>query len=137
MKPTVIDREQALKLYEMGLSDPEIADILLVDKQNVCYWRRRNGLPANRLPGGQKRTITTEKTPEEVETTCSYEHCNGCVYWDPGMNGCDWYFLKGVGNRRPCKAGKGCTVKELGKRKPARPADVWQNYRKEKHHAED
>lgn len=51
---------------------------------------------------------------------CNVHPCNGCIYlYNPSGNRdsswrmCDYWEL--TGHRRPCKPGKDCTVKELGK----------------------
>lgn len=42
--------------------------------------------------------------------------CRGCRYSSVISAGicCDYYLVHGVGNRRGCKAGKGCTKREAG-----------------------
>jgi hypothetical protein len=45
------------------------------------------------------------------------KHCEGCIYWGGGYMGsecCNYIFIKR--ERRPCPAGKDCTVKVKGKR---------------------
>ena len=46
------------------------------------------------------------------------KYCQKCIYLTHISDGCDacLYYLQ-TGNRRPCSAGTGCTVKSTGKRK--------------------
>ena len=48
-------------------------------------------------------------------------YCSGCIYLcyvgsDYKSNACD--YIGQTGHRRPCPAGKGCTVRKAGKKKP-------------------
>lgn len=43
-----IDKAKALKLWENGLLDTEIAKIMNCTKVAVCLWRRKYELPHNR-----------------------------------------------------------------------------------------
>lgn len=45
------------------------------------------------------------------------KYCNGCIYWGGGYDGsecCNYIFIED--ERRPCPAGKDCTVRVKGKR---------------------
>ena len=39
--------QERLDLYDRGLSDRKIGKIIGVAQSAICYWRKRNGLPAN------------------------------------------------------------------------------------------
>ncbi|MCO1599849.1 hypothetical protein [Desulfosporosinus nitroreducens] len=43
-----IDKERATNLWEGGLLDTEIAEIMNCTKAAVCIWRKKNDLPHNR-----------------------------------------------------------------------------------------
>lgn len=45
--------QKMMELYQMGLNDAEIARAVFVLTPSVCSWRKKNGLPANRKPGGK------------------------------------------------------------------------------------
>lgn len=40
--------------YNLGLTDSEIAAKFGRDKTSVYQWRKKNGLPAHRKPGGKR-----------------------------------------------------------------------------------
>lgn len=44
MAPYKFDTEEALRLWEQGLTDPEIGDMLDVGDHCIRQWRRKNGL---------------------------------------------------------------------------------------------
>ena len=51
----LLDTNLALKLYNMGLTDKEIAHCCGVDMSNVCRWRHVHGLRYNRE--GEERAM--------------------------------------------------------------------------------
>jgi uncharacterized protein YjcR len=44
------DHEVRLKLYNKGLTDYQLADVLGVPRTTIFSWRKRNGLEANVAP---------------------------------------------------------------------------------------
>jgi transposase len=53
----MINHKKAMRLYDQGLNDREIAEDLDTSQALVCIWRRRNGLPSvmsRRLAGYQE-----------------------------------------------------------------------------------
>ena len=67
-RPTIEERcpfdvDRALKLYEAGFSDNEIANILDVDFWAIKKWRMVNG-----LKGNTRRAKTVEAPPKRVTT---------------------------------------------------------------------
>lgn len=55
------DHEMRLELYNMGLSDKEIAEKVFVTQSAISGWRRKNGLKTN-----NPRPIVTRKTEEKM-----------------------------------------------------------------------
>lgn len=53
-KKTVLDKEKAFELYQMGHCDKEIGEQLGVRKETVATWRNKLGLRAN--PEPRKKT---------------------------------------------------------------------------------
>ena len=49
-KPRAPWIEQARELYRLGLTDGEIAKRVGTGTQNICFWRKREGLPSNYRP---------------------------------------------------------------------------------------
>lgn len=46
------------------------------------------------------------------------KHCVGCIYyWRSSADWCMCDYFEQAGKLRPCKPGKDCTVKVVGKRK--------------------
>lgn len=39
-----------MELYRQGLSDREIGEKVYLSPEGALYWRKKNGLPANRKP---------------------------------------------------------------------------------------
>ena len=48
------DSVAALKLYQQGLNDHQIADAVGTKPNNIAWWRKVNGLPANWKQGRNK-----------------------------------------------------------------------------------
>lgn len=55
------DHEMRLELYNMGLSDKEIAEKVFVTQSAISGWRRKNGLKTN-----NPRPIVTRKVEEKM-----------------------------------------------------------------------
>ena len=55
--PIKLDRAEAQKLYEQGMTDPEIAQQFNVSPETVRHWRKINALPANK----RKQVIHDER----------------------------------------------------------------------------
>ena len=52
------------------------------------------------------------------------KYCEGCIYltdmhYDDVRSAC--YYIVITGKRRPCKCGKGCTVKRTGEKEKPKP----------------
>ena len=68
-----IQREQwhdrCMELYQQGLNDREIAEILDVHSTSVSKWRRKNKLPANGCRYGDGGGVPMERalTPDQCE----------------------------------------------------------------------
>lgn len=71
-----------------------------------------------------------------VVSVCD-QHCKGCVYFyeygeTSGLKVCEYMFQ--TGNRRPCPAGKGCTVRAtkkgrtMAQRMEADAYKKWENF---------
>lgn len=56
MTPRQAMRHHRMKeLYDKGLTDREIADLVHVAKQTVFMWRKKNNLPAHARFGGDRK----------------------------------------------------------------------------------
>ena len=53
-KRTYLDKELAKKLYNLGMTDGEIANEMLVSKDTIRSWRKRSGLVSNYCKSGEK-----------------------------------------------------------------------------------
>ena len=53
-KRTYLDKELAKKLYDLGMTDREIANEMCVSRDSVRAWRKRNGLVCNYYKSGEK-----------------------------------------------------------------------------------
>lgn len=53
-KRTYLDKELAKKLYDLGMTDGEIANKMLVSKDTIRSWRKRSGLVSNYCKSGEK-----------------------------------------------------------------------------------
>lgn len=53
-KRTYLDKELAKKLYDHGMTDGEIANEMLVSRNTIRSWRKRNGLVCNYYKSGEK-----------------------------------------------------------------------------------
>lgn len=79
-----------------------------------------------RLEGDNKPQPEPEAKEEPSTSVCD-AHCGGCIHltevcWGGLSMAC--YYRINTGKKRPCPAGKGCTVKETGERKQ-RLIDPW------------
>lgn len=52
-KRTYLDKELAKKLYDLGMTDGEIANETCVSRDAVRSWRKRNGLVCNYYKRGK------------------------------------------------------------------------------------
>ena len=55
------DHEMRLELYNMGLSDKEIAEKVFLTQSAISGWRRKNGLKTN-----NPRPVITQKIEEKM-----------------------------------------------------------------------
>lgn len=53
-KRTYLDKELAKKLYDLGMTDGEIANEMCVSKDTIRKWRKRNGLVCNYYKMGEE-----------------------------------------------------------------------------------
>lgn len=109
--------------------------------QSIVDWSKETGVKYNllqdRLRSGWTMTEAIEtpigKLPERlVLKRQSEKHvspCEGCKHYAPladsyenGSKFCSYCLDEG--RRRPCPAGKGCTVKEAGKRPAPKPLSI-------------
>lgn len=54
------EHERRLKLWEQGLNDQKMAEILYIDPRCICLWRNKHGLAKNDTRGGkghQKKVV--------------------------------------------------------------------------------
>ncbi len=51
------EESQRMRLYEQGLSDPEIAKICFLHPRTVQEWRQRRGLPGKNKGGRRSGKI--------------------------------------------------------------------------------
>lgn len=98
-----IDNTDIMRLYKQGLTDEEIANRCLLDKQRIYKWRWNRGLPAN---------AKTKTEPKDDGYAADIKVCRKCEYWR-GANGSssDMYFchhLLETGKRRQRGEGKEC-----------------------------
>ena len=55
IRKQLVQREQMQKLYDQGLTDPDIARQIGVSGSTVCHWRHANGLPPHAHFGGNRK----------------------------------------------------------------------------------
>ena len=53
-KRTYLDKELAKKLYDLGMTDGEIANKMCVSRDTIRSWRKRSGLVSNYCKSGEK-----------------------------------------------------------------------------------
>lgn len=53
-KRTYLDKELAKKLYDLGMTDGEIANETCVSKDTIRKWRKRNGFVSNYYKSGEE-----------------------------------------------------------------------------------
>lgn len=53
-KRTYLNKELAKKLYDIGMTDREIADEMCVSRDSIRAWRKRSGLVSNYCKSGEK-----------------------------------------------------------------------------------
>lgn len=53
-KRTYLNKELAKKLYDLGMTDGEIAKEMFVSRDTIRSWRKRNGLVSNYCKSGEK-----------------------------------------------------------------------------------
>jgi hypothetical protein len=74
-----------MSLYESGMNDREISDLVGVDQSAVAAWRNRLGLPANATSGGKLTPLGEEPdnrhalyqqglTDKEIGAACRINH---------------------------------------------------------------
>lgn len=67
-----------LELYNQGLTDQKIADVLRMTKTGITSWRKRNGLPANGDGGktfGGKVPMEKALAPDQCEIVRQFFGC--------------------------------------------------------------
>ena len=52
-KRTYLDKELAKKLYDLGMTDGEIANKMCVSRDTIRSWRKRSGLVSNYCKSGE------------------------------------------------------------------------------------
>lgn len=58
------EHAERMRLYNQGLNDREIAEILSYTSANIYQWRKKNGLPANFTANKKKVEIDYAKMDE-------------------------------------------------------------------------
>jgi transposase len=110
--PSKINTDEALKLYQNGMSDGEIAKHLCVTQSGVTRWRQRQGLPPNfaqqtRLDADKRRLarklLREGMSAGQVAATigCCYmtiQHIRRDIKQDPRLRG-HGQTLRGVRHR--------------------------------------
>lgn len=66
---TAQEQEQRFKLYNQGLTDPQIAKIVFSTPGAIYHWRKKNNLKANRMmKAEQKREKERRIKKEKAES---------------------------------------------------------------------
>lgn len=117
--------EEIRILHAAGKNDVEIALEIGVSHATVGRYRRRLGLPRNGHT--ERRPKEKAKKADVPSGSVCDDYCLGCthlteVHWGGVTKAC--YYRINTGKKRPCPAGKDCTEKEIGTRKP-RLIDPW------------
>lgn len=117
--------EEIRRLHAQGKTDVEIEIETGISHSMVGRYRRRMGLPSNGHLA-KKKNKKAKKDNAPISSMCD-SHCDGCihlteVHWNGVTKAC--YYRINTGKKRPCPAGKDCTEKEIGTRKP-RLIDPW------------
>lgn len=99
---TKVTDEEYQELYDKGLTDEEMAELLPVHKSSVGRWRRKQGLPPHvhgekPKPAPQKRAVSRK--------------CMKCHYWKSvsAVDGKCCHYLLMEGHSRKCPIGDKCT----------------------------
>lgn len=113
--------EEIMRLHAEGKVGREIAKEVGISISAVNRVRRLLRLNAENKPQ------TDTEAEQEPSTSVCDANCGGCIHltevcWGGLSMAC--YYRINTGQRRPCPAGKGCTVKETGERKQ-RLIDPW------------
>lgn len=85
-----------------------------------CREHRRREYAEKKAKATEKKQVSpkTDHIPSGKRKSVCDSYCDGCVflgYANGGLKLCE-YLLR-TNRRRPCPAGKGCTVKQTGKKK--------------------
>lgn len=105
-----------------GLNKAQMGRLVGVHESTICDWEAGRYAPKQERQEEIKRAMQEyDANPIQPNQTWAemVRHCKGCIYLGDNVKTCDYYLL--TGTRRPCKPGKGCTVKLRAKRGMARP----------------
>lgn len=97
------------RMVGAGMKDGEIADALGICVKTVRNRRYRSGIPA---PNKRGRPAGHATRPQPVKKQNLVDRtCHDCKYYCQQVGCCD--YIGHTEKRRPCPAGKECTVKEI------------------------
>lgn len=101
----------------LGLSKSALGRIVGVSPSTINDWESGRSKPIS--ASLEKLNLVMEMYDEEpIQQERTWREmwapCEGCIYLDDNIKTCDYYLL--TGTRRPCPAGKDCTVRRNGKR---------------------
>ena len=66
---TAQEQEERFRLYNQGLTDPEIGKIVFVTSSSIYHWRKKNRLKANKMEKAeQKREKERRIRKEKAES---------------------------------------------------------------------
>lgn len=67
--PIKFDRDEAMQLYQDGLSDIQISDRLNVTRSTILYWRKKHNMPPNVSAPQKKKENETVNPKAELNVT--------------------------------------------------------------------
>lgn len=84
---TAQEQEQRFKLYNQGLTDPQIAKIVFATPGAIYHWRKKNKLKANKMvKAEQKREKELMLKREKAESLRKRQHEERMRLYNQGLS---------------------------------------------------
>lgn len=115
---------EALRKWRMsvGLSQGKLGKMVGAQAKTIGYWEAGRYQPQKGKLEKLNKIMETYDGKRQKTSAEMAEGCEGCVFLGRLDLACGYNYM--TGNRRPCPAGKGCTVKMLAKRGYTRPFEM-------------